>query len=103
MAAHPHGLALAATDPLVPELYRVEAVRRELSDTVTLELAPVSGNRPDYGPGQFNMVYAFGVGEIAISISGNHDSGNRFIHTVRDVGAVSRAIAASNQTTPFTE
>jgi NAD(P)H-flavin reductase len=95
VAAHPHGPALAAADPLVPELYRVEAVRRELSDTVTLELAPVSGNRPDYGPGQFNMVYAFGVGEIAISISGNHDSGNRFIHTVRDVGAVSRAIAAS--------
>jgi NAD(P)H-flavin reductase len=84
-----------ATDAFVPDLYRVEAVRRELSDTVTLELAPIAGTRPGYAPGQFNMLYVFGVGEIAISISGNHESGNRFIHTVRDVGAVSRAICRS--------
>jgi NAD(P)H-flavin reductase len=81
------------TDPFVPELYRVEAVRRELTDTVTLELTPVSGPRPAFEAGQFNMLYAFGVGEVAISISGSPDPGNRFIHTVRDVGAVSGAIA----------
>lgn len=90
-----HLLEPRGSDPLVPELYRVEAVRRELSDTVTLELVPVSGARPAYEPGQFNMLYAFGVGEIAISISGNRDAGNHFIHTVRDVGAVSGAIARS--------
>lgn len=88
--------ALRPTDPFAPELYRVETVRRELSDTVTLELAPVAGTRPAFEPGQFNMIYAFGVGEIAISISGNRDSGGRFIHTVRDVGAVSRAISRTH-------
>ena len=81
------------TDPFVPELYRVEAVRRELTDTVTLELTPLSGPRPAFEAGQFNMLYAFGVGEVAISISGSPDPGNRFTHTVRDVGAVSGAIA----------
>ena len=81
------------TDPFVPELYRVEAVRRELTDTVTLELTPLSGPRPAFEAGQFNMLYAFGVGEVAISISGSPDPGNCFTHTVRDVGAASGAIA----------
>ncbi len=38
------------------------------------------------------MLYAFGVGEIAISISGAADA-TRFVHTVREVGAVSGALA----------
>ncbi|MDR3473103.1 MAG: FAD/NAD(P)-binding protein [Devosia sp.] len=84
---------LRPADPFVPELYRVAAVRRELSDTVTLELAPVSGTRPAYAPGQFNMLYAFGIGEVAISMSGDAASGDTFVHTVRDVGAVSGALA----------
>jgi|SRR5450631_3600321 NAD(P)H-flavin reductase len=79
-------------DPFLPRLYRVGRVRRELVDTTTLELAPLDGSRPTFEPGQFNMLYAFGVGEVAISISGAADA-NSFIHTVRDVGAVSGAIA----------
>jgi len=79
-------------DPLAPQLYRVGRVRRELADTTTLELAPVTGPRPTFEPGQFNMLYAFGVGEIAISISGAADAAH-FVHTVRNVGAVSAAIA----------
>ena len=39
-----------------------------------------------WAPGQFTMVYAFGVGEVPVSISGG--SGRRIHHTVRDVGAV---------------
>jgi NAD(P)H-flavin reductase len=38
------------------------------------------------------MLYAFGVGEVAISVSGPTDA-TSFVHTVRDVGAVSAAIA----------
>lgn len=80
-------------NPFVPQIYRVEAVHRELSDTVTLELKPVAGERPPFQAGQFNMVYVFGAGEVPISMSGkgSHDAG--FVHTVRDVGAVSAAIA----------
>ncbi|MCJ2177814.1 FAD/NAD(P)-binding protein [Novosphingobium album (ex Hu et al. 2023)] len=80
-------------DPFVPEIYRVESVRRELADAVTLELAPVSGKRPDFRPGQFNMLYAFGVGEVAISMSVSAHEGPGFVHTVRNAGAVSGALA----------
>src|SRR5450631_4953808 len=85
-------MAAPQAEPFVPQLYRVGRVRRELADTMTLELAPLAGPRPTFEPGQFNMLYAFGVGEVAISISGAADA-NSFIHTVRDVGAVSGAIA----------
>jgi NAD(P)H-flavin reductase len=83
-----------STDPFVPELYRAVRVTRELNDTVTLELAPQSGKRPAFEPGQFNMLYVFGVGEAAISISGDPAEEGTFVHTVRNVGAVSKALSA---------
>jgi NAD(P)H-flavin reductase len=83
---------VSAADPFVPQIYRVAGARRELADTVTLELTPQDGPRPAFAPGQFNMLYAFGIGEAAISVSGARDS-LAFVHTVRDVGAVSSAIA----------
>lgn len=43
-----------------------------------------------YAPGQFNMLWQFGVGEVAISISGDPAGHNRLIHTVRAVGSVTR-------------
>ncbi len=81
------------SDPLLPEIYRAVRVERELHDTVTIELQPVSGKRPDFEPGQFNMLYAFGVGEAAISISGDPALDGTFVHTIREVGAVSKALA----------
>jgi NAD(P)H-flavin reductase len=83
----------AADGAFVPHPYRVERVRREARDISTLDLVPLAGERPDYQPGQFNMLYAFGVGEVAISMSGDRAAGGSYVHTVRDVGLVSRAIA----------
>jgi NAD(P)H-flavin reductase len=85
-------MAAPQAEPFLPQLYRVGRVRRELADTMTLELAPLAGPRPTFEPGQFNMLYAFGVGEVAISISGAADA-TSFVHTIREVGAVSTAIA----------
>jgi NAD(P)H-flavin reductase len=93
MAGREGDEASTAPDPFVPELYRVGRVRRELPDTVTLELKPLSGPRPAFAPGQFNMLYVFGVGEVAISMSGDCAESDVCVHTVRDVGAVSGAIA----------
>jgi len=76
----------------MPQPYRVARVKRELADTVTLDLAPMVGTRPVFTPGQFNMLYAFGVGEVPISMSGGQ-SHDVFVHTVRDVGTVSGALA----------
>lgn len=86
-------LLVQPVDPMVPIPYRVERVRRELSDTFTLYLAPADGSPgKNFLPGQFNMLYVFGVGEAAISISGDCTSSLPLVHTVRSVGPVTRAI-----------
>ena len=81
-------------DPFVTQPYRVTRARREAPDVTTLELVPTVGKRPAFEPGQFNMLYVFGVGEVAISMSGDPLHADSYVHTVRDVGAVSGAIAA---------
>jgi NAD(P)H-flavin reductase len=85
--------AASSADPFMPQPYRVTHVRRELADTVSLALGPLAGTRPAFAPGQFNMLYAFGIGEVAISMSGSTRNAAGFVHTVRDVGAVSGALA----------
>lgn len=44
-------------------------------------------------PGQFNMVYLYGVGEVAISIVSDPEKQDEFSHTIRTVGQVTNAIA----------
>jgi len=79
--------------PMVPSPFRVRRVRRETYDTFTLELEPANGaDEFSFGPGQFNMLYVFGVGEVPISISGDPTKPETLMHTVRAVGAVTQAI-----------
>jgi NAD(P)H-flavin reductase len=79
-----------SADSLQPVPVRVSRVHHEMADVATLELAPASAFA--FIAGQFNMLYMFGLGEVAISISGNPAEEGRIVHTVRAVGAVSRAI-----------
>ena len=44
-----------------------------------------------FGPGQFNMLYLFGVGEIPISISSSPEHPQRLGHTIRFTGRVTHA------------
>ncbi|QES47046.1 oxidoreductase [Streptomyces venezuelae] len=76
---------------LVPLPYRVVDRRAETHDTVTLVLEPAGEALNPFVPGQFAMVYAFGIGEIPVSVS-RLPGGQRLAHTVRAVGAVSRAL-----------
>lgn len=82
-------------EPTVPEPWRVLRRRRELSDTVTLELAPVDGRPVSFAPGQFHMLSVFGVGEVPISVSGDPDRSSGISYTVRAMGAVTRALCAA--------
>src|SRR5271169_1857611 len=79
------------TDGLVPLPVRVSRVRRETADIATFELTPASPFA--FAPGQFNMLYVFGLGEVAISVSGDSARDDQIVHTVRAVGAVSSALA----------
>jgi NAD(P)H-flavin reductase len=81
----------ANRDPMVPAVAKVVATRQELADVWTLDIDTGPG-RFDFAPGQFNMLYAFGVGEAAISISGDPAAPDRLVHTIRSVGKVSDAL-----------
>lgn len=78
-------------DPMLPRLARVRRRRRDGPEIWTLELDSEDGASDGFEPGQFNMLTAFGIGEVPISMSG--DPGDRLIHTIRAVGAVSAALA----------
>lgn len=80
-------------DPMLPQLYRVQRVQPEIRGTSTLELVPTNdATGLSFAPGQFTMLYVFGVGEIPISISGDPARPHLLVHTIRAVGAVSRAL-----------
>jgi len=78
---------------MLPARYKIERVTRETHDTFTFELAALEekGIRP-FLPGQFNMLYVFGVGEVPISISGDPGTPERLVHTTRAVGTVTKAM-----------
>jgi anaerobic sulfite reductase subunit B len=81
-------------EPMTPEPHRVVGVVHETPDVVTLTVEPVGDDLVENRPGQFVMVWAFGVGEIPVSVSGIADGGRSAL-TVRGVGAVSDAIVAA--------
>lgn len=81
--------------------WRVIANRQETADVVTLSLAP---DEPfGYLPGQFNMLGVPGIGEVPISISGDATAASHMIsHTIRAVGAATRALCAAEPGDPVT-
>ena len=83
-----------AADALLPRPFRVVATRRETRDTVTIELESLDGDGLPFAGGPFTMLQAFGVGEVPISISGHPGRDDRLVHTIRDVGGVTRALCA---------
>lgn len=86
MIAH----APASLQALVPTPARVRRVRRDTRDTFTLEIDVEL--RSPVRPGQFCMLYAFGAGEVPISVSGGPESDRPLAFTIRETGAVSRAL-----------
>ncbi len=83
----------AVAPVMAPNPYRVRSRVVESPDSATLCLEPLGEVLRAPQPGEFMMLYAFGVGEAAISISGDPTvTDGSITHTVRAVGAVSRAL-----------
>ncbi|MGC2182176.1 MAG: FAD/NAD(P)-binding protein [Terriglobales bacterium] len=81
------------TDPMLPQPYTVRDVAKETPDTFTLRLEPeIAVNRSSFQPGQFSMLWVFGVGELPISISGDPALQDRLVYTVRSVGQATHAL-----------
>ncbi len=93
LTAEQQALKTAERSAMTPLNYQVRRVLRETGDTFTLELAPsFTPNHRAFSPGQFNMLYVFGVGEVPISISGDPQKRDLLVHTTRAVGTVTKAM-----------
>jgi NAD(P)H-flavin reductase len=80
----------------LPEPFEVVSSVQETEDTWTLRLRP-GGDGLAFEPGQFTMLYAFGTGEVPISVSGDPADPGTLVHTVRAVGAATTAICAARE------
>lgn len=72
---------MAASWPL-----RIARVHQEIARVFTLEFETPEGFV--FQPGQFNMLYAHGAGEVPISIAGDAAEPERLVHTICAVGNV---------------
>lgn len=89
------GRGVAVTNPYLPRAAEVAARIEEAPNMVTLRLYlsdPLDRDAYSFDPGQFNMLYLYGVGEVPISISSDPAETDTLDHTVRAVGRVTRAL-----------
>ncbi len=77
--------------PLEPVLCDINSRQENSPDVFTLDIEPPRGYA-GFEAGQFNMLYVPGIGEAAISISGDANDSYRLVHTIRAVGDVTRSL-----------
>ena len=82
----------APTGPMTPRFYPVRQVVKETHDCFSLVVDVPAYEGFNTQPGQFNMIYAFGIGEIPVSVSSAPSNGEPLTHTVRSVGTVTEAL-----------
>jgi sulfhydrogenase subunit gamma (sulfur reductase) len=79
----------------VPVVARIRDKVQESPTIVTLRLQLENADQHQaysFDPGQFNMVYLYGVGEVPISIVSDPEDEAMLDHTIRSVGRVTRGI-----------
>ncbi|MGD9644924.1 MAG: FAD/NAD(P)-binding protein [Pirellulales bacterium] len=90
------GLAPVAKNPWLPASVRIADIVPEIAGVATYTLKftdAAAGGAFEYLPGQFNMLYLPGAGEVAISISGGESNQDGLAHTVRVAGNVTRSLS----------
>ena len=82
-------------DPMIPQMMSIKKTVWETDDTFTLQLENAVYADPGYSfsPGQFNMLYVFGMGESAISISSDPAKPGVLQHTIHRVGTVTNILS----------
>ena len=85
--------AVSPSRPLMePRPGRLVGIDKETNDTFTLTLEPPEGVDARFRPGQFSMLYDYGVGELPISICGDPERPEQLVYTIRSVGPVTTSI-----------
>jgi NAD(P)H-flavin reductase len=95
----PGPAATISADPWRTHTVSIRGIRPEIDGVATYDLVFRDENvRQAYrfAPGQFNMLYLPGAGEIAISISGDPQNAESCPHTVRVAGNVTRTLSGMN-------
>lgn len=83
---------MTSTDSMIPQFVQIGGVRRETYDTFTIDMK-LENHNGGFLPGQFNMLYLHGIGEVPISISGDPQKPGLLTHTTRAVGVVTKVMA----------
>lgn len=82
-----------------PYLPRTATIIERIDESATIFTLRLKFNDPAiqasyrFKPGQFNMLYLHGVGEIAISVVSDPEDNSSYDHTIRVVGRVTRGFA----------
>lgn len=82
---------------MIPIPFQVNRRVQLTHDVFELELIPVQKRDYSFAPGQFNMLYLFGVGEVPISLSSDPNETSSLVHTIRSVGTVTKAMSEVKQ------
>ena len=93
----PNSVAVS-DNPWLPHMVRLHSIRQEVPGIATYQLRfedAELASAYSFEPGQFNMLYLPGYGEIAISISSDPDQPETLLHTIRIAGSVTRVLAGS--------
>jgi len=95
ISVHSRNLGTNGTDGMIPHFAKLTSVKPESPGIHTYGIEFLD---PDFGkayrflPGQFNMLYMPGIGEVAISISSDPNKSEALLHTIRLAGNVTQAI-----------
>lgn len=81
-----------STEPMMPRPALLRSVRPEAAGIATYTFAFADDGKYSFRPGQFNMLYLPGYGEVAISLASSPENPHEFEHTIRHGGMVTRAI-----------
>ncbi len=88
-----HKICASDRDSWQPVAYRVLRRVAESAESISFEMEPAGSDKIDpMQPGQFNMLYLHGYGEIPISVSRIHSDQATLTHTIRNVGKISAAL-----------
>ena len=89
--------SVSAHNPWSQQNATIESVTPESAGVATYDIAignATIASEYRFQPGQFNMLYLPGVGEAAISLSGDPHQHGSLRHTIRSAGSVTGALEA---------
>lgn len=95
--ATPMPTAQAAANPWQIHSATIESIQTEMAGVATYDLKirdPQLAANYRFAPGQFNMLYLPGAGEIAISVSDDPAKTESIAHTIRVAGNVTGTLAS---------